>query len=81
MSATDPAQVEAGTVLSSHDLMSEHEGLPATLLGQWEVSGTLHYNRRSKVWTLSIPRPRRKDRRPDLISIWSGDEVRIEAKD
>lgn len=76
---TDVAtESEEGLVLSGDQLTSDHEGLPAVLLGQWEVPGHLHLNRRSKQWTLTIPRPWRKDRRPDLLPIWSRDRVRLE---
>lgn len=66
-------------VLSQDQLAPEHEGLPATLLGQWEVPGTLHRNRRSKQWSIAIPRPHRKDQRPLLLTIWSDDKVRLNA--
>lgn len=52
-----------------------HEGKAAVLLGQWPVTGTLHWNRRSERWELRIPRPHRADQRLHALPIYGERDV------
>jgi hypothetical protein len=61
--------------MTAEDLLPEHEGRTATTVGQWPLTGTLRWNRRSKRWDLHTPRPWRKDKRPERYALASWEEV------